>query len=113
MGVGVAAAPLAVLDRDSKNDFLEAAGVGEGLDFCSWGFLSWARAVEAASRIDPSASSVFKMLLLSFPRSYSDFTGGHEAIAFSGMGPLDRTSPVTARLTMPAWPRWKAACVQR
>jgi hypothetical protein len=105
VGVGVATAPFAVLDRDSKNDFLEAAGVGEGLAFCSWGFLSWARAVEAARRIDPSANSVFKMLLLSFPRCYRDLTGGGEAIAFKGMGPLERASPVTARRTMPAWPR--------
>jgi len=69
-GVGVTVgvgAPLAVLERDSKKDFLAAAGVGEGVDFCSGGFLSWASVVEAASRIDPSVSSVFKMLLLSFP----------------------------------------------
>ena len=104
MGVGVPGAPLAVLDRDSKNDFLEAAGVGEGVGFCSWGFLSWARVVEAASRIDPSASSVFKMLLL--PSTIlQGAAGGYEAIAFKGMGPLDRASPVTARRTMPAWPR--------
>jgi hypothetical protein len=62
----VGCTPFAVLDLDSKNDFRAAAAVGEGVGFCSWGFLSWARATVAASRTDPSVSNVFKVRLLSF-----------------------------------------------